>query len=578
MALQLAFPRGAHRESTGRPAVLEYVGLGAILVVFVLFLAFYFSPTFWHCDPNGYYGAAAQLHDTGSPGKTPADDFEFVGRHWVELEGGEFVSKYPPFFPALATAAIGLAGKTNGLYLNALLALLAVLGVYVLARAIGLGPWALVACALIASNPVFNFWIIRHVSHAASVCVLTWGFTAFACGRSADPGWRRLLLPLLAGLAVGVATGIRYTNLLLALPLLLAGVLAWREGNRRELVAVVVGLVLPGIALAVYHAVMFGSPLATGYSSTGEQSAFGLDNLVTNLRVYGNGIVRSGLGPLTLFTALGLLLLLRRQRAHGLFFVAWIAPLLVLMLMYYGGFEERQMSFLRFVLPLLVPAILLAVWSVRELVDRAAERASTVRAIGICVLAVQGSWGVMLTLDYAEPWRQRSVVQQASVELIRERIPEGSAVFASRQLVHFLDYLGGYVLYDADLLRHSKLKKLGATPRGPRPTTLPPERAELVREQLLEVPKKQGLKRLGEVIDRHLSQQRRVFFVESPKPVERLLKRVRKSWQVVRRGRYTDRVDPYLLVPSMTAIVLPPVVVEEKVDLEIVEITGVKRR
>jgi len=245
------------------------------------------------------------------------------------------------------------------------------------------------------------------------------------------------------------------------------------------------------------------------------------------------------------------------------------------MLMYYGGFEERQMSFLRFVLPLVVPAILVGVLFVRELAGWASTKVGLGRAIGICVLAVQGFWGVMLTLDYAEPWRQRSIVQLASIELIRDRVPEGAAVFSNRQMLHHLDYLGGYVLYDADLFRHSKLKKLAAKPRGSRPSTLPPERAKLVREQLLKVPKKQEIETLGALIDGHLAEDRRVFFVESPMLVKKLLKRVGDRWQVTRHGRFTEDVDPHLLVPSMTAIVIPSIAIEKKVDLEIVEITGI---
>ena len=78
----------------------------------------------------------------------PEDDLTFVGRMWVEGEGGEFYSKYPPLYPALAGILMRLFGDLAGFLVAPVSSWLAVLGMYVLCRAL-LPRWAAVVGAIV---------------------------------------------------------------------------------------------------------------------------------------------------------------------------------------------------------------------------------------------------------------------------------------------------------------------------------------------------------------------------------------------------------------------------------------------
>ena len=75
-----------------------------------------------------------------------------------------------------------LFGDLAGMLVAPVCSWLAVLGTYVLARALLPGWAALLAALAAASNPLINIFSADQVSHPASIAFLTWGFALFFLG------------------------------------------------------------------------------------------------------------------------------------------------------------------------------------------------------------------------------------------------------------------------------------------------------------------------------------------------------------------------------------------------------------
>ncbi len=530
-----------------RHGIVELAPLGIILICYVIYLSFYFVPLFWDDDPFGYFGSAALLHDTGALHHVPADDFEWVGNMWVVNEDGECFSKYPPFFPALASGVMAVFGKTGALLLNPFFALISIIGIYCLGRLFGLGSWSIVPALLLATNPIFNYWVIRHVAHTASVGIPLIGYVALFAAVNGRPSRTRLLLLFISGAALGFATGVRYTNLLLALPLLIVVVRLWRTDQRPGAVCAVSGLVMMGAILAAYHWRAFGSPLTTGYGLSGEQSAFGLTNFIENARRYGSPLLEIGLGPLLVFALLGFLLRLRENRKEGLLYLSWFIPTLLLMLAYYGGVVAQPQTYLRFLLPTFVPLFILTAIGLRRVMETDLFREKWRLGAIAGVLVVQAFWGGWLTVEYAEPWRQRSLIQQQTIKRIEEAsIPKGSVIFTDLPLLNPLEYRGGYHLYDAALLKRFTLEQMIDTKSGPLSRWIPVARAKLVQERLLDVPVGTYRARIDELIDSHLKQGREVVVIQPRSEALQLQRINNRRWVIRTTGKLTAPTVEFL--------------------------------
>jgi len=105
---------------------------------------------------------------------------------------------------------------------------------------------------------------------------------------------------------------------------------------------------------------------------------------------------------------------------------------------------------------------------------------------------------------------------------------------------------------------------------------MPLDRLETIRTELLDVSRAEALGRLGDLVRSHRQAGRRVYLVDSSKRVRKLLEGIRRHWKTRKPRKVERRVAPYLLVPSMTAVVLSKKAVREQVDLWIVEIEKVK--
>jgi hypothetical protein len=499
-------PRAAGR-------VVEVAGVLALLAAFTAFLAWYHVPVFSGVDPNGYHVSARLFADTGRFGFRPEDDYSFVGRMWVVNAHGECYAKYPPLYPALAGLAIRAFGPEAGFAVNPVCAALAVLAVYFLGRNLGLGAWSLVAAASVALNPVFAFYAASQVSHASSLAFLAWGYAAFFLGRDRPPR-ARIGLSLVAGLLVGCAAGIRYTDVLLAAPLLFLAVVPWRRDRLAPALGLCAGFALPWSVLALYHWGAFGGVATTGYALTGEQPGFGWAYFRENLRFYLHGTVTTGFGPFGGLALAGLAWLGRRGGRPVGFFALWILPVYLLYVAYYWAPEARPAGFLRFVLPVLPPAALLGAWLLREAVGDGGRRGLRLAGAALAV-ALQLAWGWQGAVELVEPaWRQASQFR-AVAGFVESSIPAGAVVFAPNDLANYLQFTRRFRLYPEELLSRARLQEVVRRALEPGPSGLQKARAQWLQDHVLSLPAAEFTRRMYALVDGHLAAGRPVYLAGS---------------------------------------------------------------
>lgn len=430
----------------------ELLVLALLLVLHALLLRTYFVPTTGGTDANAYHVSSRMVQLHGRYHQVPEDPLVFMGKMWVLNDEGEFYPKYPPLYPALAGLSMRAIGDAVGLWINPICAVLAVLGAFVACRVFLPGWAALLGAMTAALNPVLNSLAIDQVSHAASVAFVTWSFAVFFLavrdGERPRTGWLGL-----AGLLIGFAVGVRYTNVLLTAPMGVWFLLRWRrEGlaGLRRVVPWLVGFSIPCLYLAWYHWSSFGSPVRTGYSLTAEQDAFSLQQFLGNLRLYVPGALTHGLGPYAVLACLGFLLLWWRDRGRALFVSAWVVPAGLLAVSYYFAPDNHPVSYMRFLLPLGLPAILLGTLLAREWVERVRPARR-----GACIALLflgQAAWALPSTIDHMERRFGFNDLQARKLDFMREHIPEGSVIFGPMWNLEALDYDQAYVLYDSQLV------------------------------------------------------------------------------------------------------------------------------
>lgn len=448
---------------------LTLAGLALVAAHFIYVAAFH-EPAVAGPDASGYFAQAKMLATQGQTYQEPASPLAFVGAHWLDAGDGRYYSKYPPGFPLLLAVPYALIGPTASLWVDPLLASLTLLGLLLLCRP-WLGPgWALVATALMATNPLVNLHAAPGFSHTAVAFLLVWGIYALARWTRED-SWRWLAL---AGLCVGLVPTARYAEVLyvgafalyvglhLRLHLRQSG-RTGREALRRALPGAAAAA-LPMALLALRNQLAFGAFWRTAYAISGEQTGFGLGHFAQHWASYLEALGGGGVGLLFGLGVVGMALLVAAPdtRLRGALLVALLAPTTLLYMAYYWGGDDMSQ---RFLLPTYYLYAVAGVWLLKLLADHLG-RPALAAAVAVLVLALP--WGLSRSTQQlvAQGRSRRALV--AVTDSLEQHVPNGAVVLADRTLGAHLDVVSPWRIGHAEALLNPD-----EGPRGPGPGQRP---------------------------------------------------------------------------------------------------------
>lgn len=235
---------------------------------------------------------------------------------------GTFVPMYPPGFP-LTVALFKLIGGEWALYLAVpLLAAAAVWLTFQLGRAL-YNEWAgAIAAVLLVTSPAFVFMLVS--APMSDIPATAWWLLAIvaAIGHRTAEGERRTSHAIVSGLAASIAILTRPNLAPLAImPLVLMFLTSPGRRVGPWALSVWLGSALIGpVALAVFNARLYGSPISSGYGQP-IVSEFSLSNIVPNLSRYTGWLMQVE----TPFVLAGLLapFLVRRAGDRASVSVSW---------------------------------------------------------------------------------------------------------------------------------------------------------------------------------------------------------------------------------------------------------------
>jgi hypothetical protein len=268
--------------------------------------------------------------------------------------GGRMVPTYPAGTPGHLALAASIGGWSMAPFLVAPLAAMGCLVLIVLlARQLGVSRGLSYAAAvLLAAVPVF---IAHAVQPVSDVLAVFWGLVAIWAGvRSAS----QTRFAVLAGLAFAAGVAVRPTNLLLAVPLLLA----MRVRIRPVLIAAVSALPVV-VTLLWYNEALYGNPFVTGYGSPAQLLAW---NVFPKCAAFHARMSALAMTPVLMPLGLAVAFLRRVPLLHRVLLVGWFGLFFVFYSFYDICGSPESSRFLLPAFPALVIGFLLVIDGVRR--------------------------------------------------------------------------------------------------------------------------------------------------------------------------------------------------------------------
>lgn len=502
----------------------------ALLAVAGYFVAMhtYWSPAHPGTDQNGYLVGGKYFAGTGSTGFTPSDPYAFVGRMWVQAENGRFFPKYPLGLSVIYAAAMKIGGAKHGLALTFMISpaamTFALAATFLLLR-IAVGSFAaLLGTLLVATSPVAIGLTNNPNSHATAACLIAWGIYLLVCWWQCNG----LARAIGAGLLLGSAVTIRYTEGLVVLPLIIVALLNLRWRSARswiETASLGAAWALPVVILLAYN--WFSFHHLTGYDPCNESTGFSWEYFKDNWETMTRQLYNTGLFFVLPFSVLGLMWMWRWNWRVALLLCAWILPCLLLYTAYYWAPDTAWIGYLRFFLTIIPALALAAVWSLNKLIELAAREGSwLLPRLAVAALVAIGC-GVNLNTALGEV--EIEAKNNACLALASDRIlkacPAGSVVFAQERTLNWVQLVGSYQLYDMMQFNRAAIQRY-ANIDPDAPNGLQPQRAKEMYDRLKDFNEEGIIREQNKLMSDAMARGQRVFFVV-PKPatpqVQRLL-------------------------------------------------------
>ena len=424
--------------------------LAALALAYAAFIYLHGSPFAAGSDSSGYLNSARLLArgEFTAPIRTlpslalPAWDF-----YWQEPFGftashtaPRLTPTYPTGLPIhLLLAAPFVGWEKAARAVNVLNVLAAGALLYALARRVALNrAWSLTAVAVLWASPLFIFNSLQPLSDAPA---LTWAMAAILCALKARDRWPWAFG---AGAALAVAVLVRPTNLLLAVPLLLA-----LGFSRRSWLAGAAGGLPGAVWMLCYNFRLSGSPFTTGYGDIGD--AFNRRFLVGNIAHFALWVPLLVSVPVAA-TALALPWLRRAAVDFQLvrLFAAWLGVFVAFYATYYCAGD--LWSDVRFLLPAF-PAVILA-----GLLAAQCRRPAPPWALLALCLAGQALLARELRVTAI---RDQERVYRLATRWLETHVTPGSVVFMA-QLSGAAQFYNELVLVRWDLMPADRLPVLRA--------------------------------------------------------------------------------------------------------------------
>jgi hypothetical protein len=330
-------------------------------------------------------------------------------------------------------------------------------------------------------------------------------------------GWVRAVA---AGLLLGAAVTIRYTEGLPLLPLVTVALLNLRWHSRRswiETVALGAAWALPVLLLLTYN--WFTLHHLTGYDPTNESTGFRWEYFQNNWETMTRHLYNTGLFFVLPFSVLGLIWMWRWNWRIALVLWAWVVPNLLVYSAYYWAPDGSWIAYLRFFLTIMPALALAAVWSFVNIAQLAAtstvERPSLVPKLAIAVLLLIGC-GVNLNTALAEmelDLRTTSAINMTGQQVLKA-CPADSLIFAPNQTLNYLQLIGDYRLYDIQQFNRAMVQSMAHVDPD-EPNGLQPQRAMEMYDRLKDFSEQQLINEQNALMTEALTSGKRVFFVMS---------------------------------------------------------------
>jgi hypothetical protein len=351
---------------------------------------------------------------------------------------------------------------------------------FFLARPIVGSFYALLAMIVLGMGPTTLWLSIIPNSHAPALCFVVWGMFFLLRWMQSERWW----IGAIAGLLLGYAVTIRYSEALLLFPLYflhqvqadefigpklhivlkLLGLLPigpigiaaisrvkWRSWRSYiSAAAPVMAWAVPVAALVLFNLFTIGH--VTGYDGTNEGQGFALKYFFEKWEFAIEQIHLFGLFIFAPLGVAGLILMFRSHRLTALLLTLWFVPGALLYTAYYWGLNQPGVWYLRFFLTLFPPMIVAAMFLLRNTQRSAGRSIASPLAAGVltAIAASIGLWGSLHELT--RQYRGNLNLHYSAREILTHiKSPAGSRpmILADQgmfpQLLQYMQFM-----YDAD--------------------------------------------------------------------------------------------------------------------------------